>query len=183
MSDDTKCPKCQSTNRAEILWGLIRKKSVKEYLKKKEIVLGGCIFSDNAPKWQCNKCKTRWGHYDPKKVHPEIVEKLNKEMMEKSEMEKIKEEKMKQVSFSKEYLDVFGEKNRTPSIKEDKKIEEIPARIWLKKELASTIGITICSRCGTRTKIEKEVISEVGKFGYAKCPKCGREEKWMYGHP
>ena len=56
-----KCPNCQSTNHAEILWGLpADMREIEEQLERKEIVLGGCIVTNNDPKWECNECLTRW---------------------------------------------------------------------------------------------------------------------------
>ena len=52
------------------------------------------------------------------------------------------------------------------------------------RELASLIGITICSKCGTRTKMkttESLNYGVDGREGYATCPKCGHKDKWMSG--
>jgi len=63
MSHKTKCPNCQSTNHAEILWGLVADiRAIEEELDKKEIVLGGCVVTGDDPKWECNECLTRWGN-------------------------------------------------------------------------------------------------------------------------
>ena len=52
MTDKTKCPNCQSTNYAEILWGLpADMKEIEEELEKKENVVGGCIVTGHDPKW------------------------------------------------------------------------------------------------------------------------------------
>ena len=163
MIDKTRCPKCQSTNRGRILYGRPWKKMIKEELKRKEIVLGGCRVTYNDPKWQCNECKTKWGLSDAsKKARQELEKKMEEET----------------------HPILKERKDKVTSVPENNKVEEIPARIWLKKELASTIGITICGKCGAKTKIEKtEEISGVGKLGFAVCPKCGHKEKWMYGHP
>jgi len=65
MTDETKCPNCQSTNYAEILWGLpADMREIEEQLEKKEIVLGGCLVTVHDPKWECNGCLTRWGQCD-----------------------------------------------------------------------------------------------------------------------
>jgi len=163
MTEGTKCPKCQSTNFALILWGLPDKKMIKEKLKQKELVLGGCLVSDHDPKWQCNECKTRWGLSDNSRW--------------------VQQQKEKRI-FKKEHPRIIQSKPlEKKTVPEDKKIEEIPAKVWIKKELASMIGITICGRCGTKTKTEKTEISGVGKVGYTTCPKCGHREKWMFGHP
>ena len=62
MSNKRKCPNCQSTNRAKILWGLPADMGeIEEELERKEIVLGGCVVTGNDPKVECNDCGTRWG--------------------------------------------------------------------------------------------------------------------------
>ncbi len=61
MANKRKCPNCQSTNRAEILWGLpADMREIEDLIERKEIVLGGCIVTGNDPKWKCNECLTRW---------------------------------------------------------------------------------------------------------------------------
>jgi len=57
-----KCPECDSSSVAVILWGYPDMDAIKEKLDKKEITLGGCCITDNDPKWECNKCNNRWGH-------------------------------------------------------------------------------------------------------------------------
>jgi hypothetical protein len=65
--------------------------------------------------------------------------------------------------------------------------EKIPARIKLKREIASSIGITVCSKCGTRTKMIRtepfspEFWGSGNWVGYAICPKCGHKENWKEG--
>lgn len=59
------CPKCNSKNIAWILWGLpADMKSLKKELDQGKIVLGGCLVSNNDPKWECNDCHHRWGERD-----------------------------------------------------------------------------------------------------------------------
>ncbi len=57
--------------------------------------------------------------------------------------------------------------------------------IGFKRELASHIGITICGKCGTRTKMKytESIPSKIRDewIGYATCPKCGNKEKWKSG--
>ena len=60
-----KCPNCNKSWIAEILWGYPGDMdSIEEELSKKEIVLGGCLITDNDPKWECNDCNHRWGERD-----------------------------------------------------------------------------------------------------------------------
>lgn len=56
MTNKRKCPNCQSTNHAEILWGLPSDMDkIEDKLRREEIVLGGCIVTENDPKWDvCN---------------------------------------------------------------------------------------------------------------------------------
>jgi len=55
------CPKCNSSSVATIFWGYpADMDSLKEALEKKEIVLGGCVVTDDDPKLECNNCNYRW---------------------------------------------------------------------------------------------------------------------------
>ena len=67
---------------------------------------------------------------------------------------------------------------------DDKK--KFPIEIRIKRELASMIGITICSKCGTRTKFKPTEISPMSTTdtyweGYTICSKCGHKERWKEG--
>jgi len=56
------CPQCKSTSIAEILWGFPPNSDfLRDEIKQKKIVLGGCIITDNDPQWECNSCHHRWG--------------------------------------------------------------------------------------------------------------------------
>jgi transposase-like protein len=58
----TQCPQCKSTSIAEILWGFSSDSDfLQDEIKKKKIVLGGCLITDNDPQWECNSCHHRWG--------------------------------------------------------------------------------------------------------------------------
>ena len=75
------------------------------------------------------------------------------------------------------------ERSKIP--KKDLDNDKIPLGIKLKKEVASSFGITICSKCGARTKM-KSMESIPSKttdewIGYTTCPKCGNKEKWLSG--
>ena len=59
------CPKCDSKIIALIFWGYPG--DMDWYLKaidEKKIVPGGCMVTDNDPKWECNDCPNRWGERD-----------------------------------------------------------------------------------------------------------------------
>jgi len=59
------CTQCNKNNVAVIFWGYPAYGD--GYLKAiddKEIVAGGCIVSNNDPKWECTDCHYRWGIRD-----------------------------------------------------------------------------------------------------------------------
>ena len=57
----SECPKCGGTDIAMILYGLSPDSEfLKEEVKKKKIVLGGCIVSKNNPELECNDCGWRY---------------------------------------------------------------------------------------------------------------------------
>jgi hypothetical protein len=59
------CPNCDKSSISEIFWGYPADiDSMKESLDKKEIVLGGCLVTDNDPKYECNDCNHQWGQRD-----------------------------------------------------------------------------------------------------------------------
>jgi len=54
-----KCPVCGTGKIAEILYGLpVFNPELDKKLKEGDIVLGGCIVSDDDPSWCCTKCDT-----------------------------------------------------------------------------------------------------------------------------
>ena len=60
----TECPKCGGTDIAMILWGFpSHSEFLKEEVKKKKIVLGGCIVSKNDPELECNDCGWRYSDW------------------------------------------------------------------------------------------------------------------------
>ena len=65
------------------------------------------------------------------------------------------------------------------------RIKKRPSRLGLKRDLGSLIGITICKKCGTKTKLKytESIPDRMGNewIGYAICPKCGNKEKWLSG--
>ena len=118
------------------------------------------------------------------KGYLEKVKNWNKTRDSKKEEkgESIKKTPPEEITFSKQYREVFGDDDKIPEIPETKKKKEPHSLYWLKRELASAIGITICGRCGTRTKmIPTDEGLDEGWDGYATCPKCGQKEKWRIG--
>jgi hypothetical protein len=59
------CPQCNKNNVAVIFWGYSADEDAYfKAIEDKEIVAGGCIVSDNDPKWECTDCFNRWGARD-----------------------------------------------------------------------------------------------------------------------
>ena len=57
----TKCPQCQSTNTATILYGLVgMSDELQARIDGGEVVLGGCYVSENDPDLECNDCGFRF---------------------------------------------------------------------------------------------------------------------------
>jgi len=59
------CPSCKSKNTCLIFWGYPN--DMELYLvaiAKKKIAAGGCVLSENDPKWECSDCHNRWGKID-----------------------------------------------------------------------------------------------------------------------
>ena len=56
------CPRCGGTETTEVLYGLVVYDSaLQARIKNKEVVLGGCVVSDDSPKYICRKCRHKWG--------------------------------------------------------------------------------------------------------------------------
>ena len=49
-----RCPACQSTQVAAIVYGYPSPELVNE--ARDDIVLGGCVLSPRSPRWQCRAC-------------------------------------------------------------------------------------------------------------------------------
>ena len=59
------CPSYKSKNICLIFWGFPNEMELYlDALAKKEIAAGGCVLSDNDPKWECIGCHNRWGKRD-----------------------------------------------------------------------------------------------------------------------
>lgn len=53
------CPKCQSVDILEIMYGYPSDEAIKK-LDRREIILGGCCVDKNNLHWQCEQCNHRW---------------------------------------------------------------------------------------------------------------------------
>ena len=61
VQEMSECPKCGGTDIAMIFWGLPNgSEFLKEGVKRKKIVFGGCIVSKNNPELECNDCGWRY---------------------------------------------------------------------------------------------------------------------------
>jgi hypothetical protein len=58
----TECPSCGGADVARILYGLVHSDAeLNEALRRKKVVLGGCVVTDDDPKWHCNACGAEFG--------------------------------------------------------------------------------------------------------------------------
>jgi hypothetical protein len=143
------------------------------------------FMTDNRKKvFELNLDQTEvWKELEPriengigKKKYPGIIQNQNwKKSIRKNEGK---------VTFSKEYREILQDQERRSSVPETPKkiVKRPPSPIWLKRELASSIGITICSKCGTQTKMKRtESGLDSRWYGFAICPKCGHKENWLSG--
>ncbi len=56
-----KCPYCNSTNVAKILYGLpVFSKNLAKELENGKTFLGGCVISEDSPRYRCNDCLKTW---------------------------------------------------------------------------------------------------------------------------
>lgn len=53
------CPQCGAHDVVEIVYGLPTDK-LTEAAQRGEVVLGGCIVTDNDPRWACKSCNHKW---------------------------------------------------------------------------------------------------------------------------
>lgn len=54
------CPHCGSTRVVRILYGMVIP-TPEELAKPDGLVLGGCVISEDSPKWQCRACHSAFG--------------------------------------------------------------------------------------------------------------------------
>lgn len=61
------CPKCKSTNVAVIAYGYYNldyeDSTFKAKVKDGQIILGGCMVSDDSPTYTCRDCNYSWGKF------------------------------------------------------------------------------------------------------------------------
>ena len=56
------CPSCKGKNVAFILYGyFVPTKEITKALDENKMVVGGCVISENSPKWTCTDCCHKWG--------------------------------------------------------------------------------------------------------------------------
>ena len=51
------CPECKSEKVIPIHYGYIVDPDAVERIENEEIHAGGCLISDDSPKWKCKDCK------------------------------------------------------------------------------------------------------------------------------
>ena len=59
------CPYCKSKNTAIIMYGEINvSEKLEKAMENGEVIMGGCILSDDSPAFYCNDCEESFGKYD-----------------------------------------------------------------------------------------------------------------------
>jgi len=56
-----KCPKCGSINVLLIHYGYIDNPEAIQQIENGEFATGGCLISEDSPKWECKECKNQFG--------------------------------------------------------------------------------------------------------------------------
>lgn len=62
QSEWSSCPACGSGDVLPIVYGLPGP-GLRQQAENGEVVLGGCVVSDDSPVWYCNHCGHRWGSF------------------------------------------------------------------------------------------------------------------------
>lgn len=57
------CPKCKSKDVVQILYGMPSYEAIQAY-ERKEVILGGCLVTNNDPDYGCLCCNHRWSVKD-----------------------------------------------------------------------------------------------------------------------
>jgi hypothetical protein len=55
-----KCPECKSRNVVPIQYGYIVEPVAVERIENEEIHGGGCLISEDSPKWKCRDCQNQF---------------------------------------------------------------------------------------------------------------------------
>lgn len=53
------CLKCSSSKVIPIAYGYLSSEMIEE-LERGEIILGGCVITDEIPLWHCGECEHEW---------------------------------------------------------------------------------------------------------------------------
>lgn len=61
------CPECGSKEIAFLLYGIGCNDDEEELVDRREIILRGCIFDDDAPNLGCRDCEHTWQSVSPMK--------------------------------------------------------------------------------------------------------------------
>jgi hypothetical protein len=60
------CPKCQSVHVVYILYGEPNlDENLKQALATHKVELAGCLITPDSKRWECRRCKYRWGNVGP----------------------------------------------------------------------------------------------------------------------
>jgi len=59
MEAAQRCPQCGSERAVPIVYGMPGGETI-EASERGELVLGGCVVSDDDPEWSCLGCWTQW---------------------------------------------------------------------------------------------------------------------------
>ena len=63
------CPKCKSAETVPIVYGL-PDWDLGRAAERGELVLGGCMVTDDDPRWRCRACEADFGRPSEAQGHP-----------------------------------------------------------------------------------------------------------------
>ena len=69
IDSGARCPKCGSGNVVPIEYGLPGPE-MRAGAERGEIVLGGCVVSDDSAIWHCKDCQSEWGRFKENRLSP-----------------------------------------------------------------------------------------------------------------
>tara|TARA_B100000676_G_scaffold277669_1_gene299497 strand:- start:273 stop:473 length:201 start_codon:yes stop_codon:yes gene_type:complete len=58
------CPECKSEKIMPIKYGYIDNPEALKQIENGEFATGGCLISEDSPKWECGECKNQFGKID-----------------------------------------------------------------------------------------------------------------------